>query len=406
MTLWSADPPPGPSVPGGPPAPIPLTVPVAQSSIATAGSDTSMVVVDLGSRVTRAGLVSTSFPDPNGPRICVPSVCRSPGGVPLGSSDAVEGTRYPIRRGCIEDTDGVEEILRNVLCGQVGWAGGETGDGYTKSQHGHSAYINSYANTSSGKSVLVVEPSMQSRSTRETLMEVMFERFGVAHYFSMDAAVASLYSIGKSSGIVVDVGYDKVDVTAVLEGVVHGSTGVRLGGFGGHAMTEMVGRRYGLEYAAAEEKKVGYQGVVEEGDGVTTTGSLLASLCGEEVLRWISEIGDACIQASMVSLVAGEREWRRALMEQVYVCGGGSLVAGFGAAVQRDVMSKYASGFKPGFLSTPEYMPVGHGVGCASWYGGHATAGVVMTPAVIQKQCVTKQLYEEYGSRALWRRIQ
>ena len=271
-------------------------------------------------------------------------------------------------------------ILKDVLYNGVGWG----------AEGAASAY-------QAQKSVLVVEPSMQSRSTREKLMQLVFEEFGVENYFSMDAAVASLYAIGKTSGIVVDVGYDKVDVTPVLEGVVHASCAVRYAGFGGHGMTEMIAKKHGLGYAEAEARKLGY--------GRKNEGGTLEELCGEEIAGRISDIGSACIHASMVSLVPGEREWRKALMDQVFVCGGGSLVAGFGPRVFADVMEKHSSGFKPGLLSVPEYMPGEIAIGCASWYGGHATAGVVMNPAVIQKHCVTRELYKEHGARALWRRL-
>lgn len=327
------------------------------------------VVLDLASRQTRAGMASTVFPDPNGPRICVESAV-------VNDLQAPSGGCRPIHRGCIEDMDGVEAILKDVLYNRVGWAAGGAGGGYQAQ-----------------RSVLLVEPSMQSRVTREKLMQLVFEEFRVENYFSMDAAVASLYAIGKTSGIVVDVGYDKVDVTPVLEGVVHASCAVRYGGFGGHGMTEMISRKHGLGYAEAEAKKM-----------ARSEACTLEELCGEEIAARISDIGSACIHASMVSLVPGEREWRKALMEQVFVCGGGSMVAGFGSRLYADVMEKHSSGFKPGFLSMPEYMPGELAVGCASWYGGHATAGVVMNPGVIQKQCVTKALYEEHGPRALWRR--
>ena len=337
------------------------------------------VVLDLGSRQTRAGLASAVFPEPNGPRICVETAVAED--TPAGGRH----TRRPIHRGCIEDMDGVEAVLKEVLYNQVGWAS-KISEKKTTTLHPAPSHQ---------RSVLLVEPSMQPRATREKLMQLLFEEFRVENYFSMDAAVASLYAIGKTSGIVVDVGYEKVDVTPVLEGVVHASCAVRHGGFGGHVMTEMIAQKHGLGYAEAEAKK-------RAGDD--SVGATLEAMCGEEIAGRISDIGSACIHASMVSLVPGEREWRKALMEQVFVCGGGARVAGFGARVLADVVQKHSSGFKPGILSVPEYMPGDLAIGCASWYGGHATAGVVMNPAVIQKQCVTRALYEEHGPRALWRR--
>lgn len=58
--------------------------------------------------------------------------------------------------------------------------------------------------------LLIAEPIMSSRDERELLAQLAFERFGVSSYFAADQAVLSLYSIGKVSGIVVDVGLEKI----------------------------------------------------------------------------------------------------------------------------------------------------------------------------------------------------
>jgi actin-related protein len=203
--------------------------------------------------------------------------------------------------------------------------------------------------------------------------------------------------------------------------VVHASSGARLAGFGGHAMTKMVAKKSGLGYDEAEAKKVGYSnplnGVAHGGGpGIGQAEAnqqqqqqqqqlSLEDMMGEEIASHISDISSACINASMVSLVAGEREWRKTLMEQIFVCGGGSRVPGFGSRVFEDLLEKHSSGFKPGLLSVPEYMPAEHALGCASWYGGHAIAGVVTNPAVVQKQCITRENYQEYGPKAIWKKM-
>jgi actin-related protein 7 len=345
-------------------------------------SDNSTVVIDVGSRVTRAGLGSTEFPDPHGPRICVESaVIRqsdASGALEVAEDDRLTHEQknrfysYPVNRGSIDDIDGLECVIREVLYTHAGWSRQDSAYG-------------------TPRGVVLVEPVMQSRSTREQLVQLMFETFNVSSYFATDAAVASLYSIGKTSGIVVDVGYDKVDVSPVLEGVVHASSAVRIPGFGGHAMTEMVKERYGLGYDQAEEKKLGGEQEVVE-------------FLGREITRSVAEIGNACLSASMVSLVAGEREWRKTLMEQMFVCGGGSRLSGFGGALFEDVLEKHRAGFKPGMLAVPDYMP-SECTSCASFYGGHLLAQVVMGPNVKEKQCLTRAMYEEHGPGALWRKF-
>ncbi len=57
--------------------------------------------------------------------------------------------------------------------------------------------------------LLMAEPLLTSRDERERLTHLMFEGFNVSSYFASDQAVLSLFSMGKLSGIVVDMGYDK-----------------------------------------------------------------------------------------------------------------------------------------------------------------------------------------------------
>lgn len=83
---------------------------------------------------------------------------------------------------------------------------------------------------------MMIEPAMTSREDRERLTQLMFEVFNVTSYFATDSAVASMYGIGKNSGIVVDLGYEKTDIIPVLEGMVQPSAACRLP-YGGHHLT-------------------------------------------------------------------------------------------------------------------------------------------------------------------------
>ena len=72
--------------------------------------------------------------------------------------------------------------------------------------------------------ILAVEKCMVSDASRETLAELLFEKFGgPALFFGKDAALAC-YSCGRTSGIVTDVGFSGTTVTTVLDGLVERST--------------------------------------------------------------------------------------------------------------------------------------------------------------------------------------
>ncbi len=54
--------------------------------------------------------------------------------------------------------------------------------------------------------LLLGDPILTSRPTREHMATLVFETFNVAGYYVSDQAVLSLYAIGKLNGTVVDVG--------------------------------------------------------------------------------------------------------------------------------------------------------------------------------------------------------
>ncbi|KAF2457838.1 hypothetical protein BDY21DRAFT_342929 [Lineolata rhizophorae] len=86
--------------------------------------------------------------------------------------------------------------------------------------------------------LLVAQPAWTSRE-REKLTQFFFEKFKTPAFGLLDSAVAALYAFGTMTATVVDVGFEKADVTAISDFLVHehGRT-VALPRCGGEAMTE------------------------------------------------------------------------------------------------------------------------------------------------------------------------
>ncbi|KAL2863966.1 putative chromatin remodeling complex subunit (Arp9) [Aspergillus lucknowensis] len=86
--------------------------------------------------------------------------------------------------------------------------------------------------------LLIAEPAWSLRD-REALTQFVFEKFKTPAFSLMDSALAVCYGYGVSTATVVDVGKDKVDVTAVTDFIVneHGR-GIALEGCGGDYMTD------------------------------------------------------------------------------------------------------------------------------------------------------------------------
>ncbi|EAW12234.1 putative chromatin remodeling complex subunit (Arp9) [Aspergillus clavatus NRRL 1] len=86
--------------------------------------------------------------------------------------------------------------------------------------------------------MLISEPVWSARD-REAITQFVFEKFKTPAFCLMDSALAICYGYGTSTATVIDVGKDKVDVTAVTDFMVneHGR-GVALEGCGGDYMTD------------------------------------------------------------------------------------------------------------------------------------------------------------------------
>jgi len=109
--------------------------------------------------------------------------------IPQALEHEEKGSLYyvnPIVQGEIKDFEGLEAVIRHVLYYQSGWTEGAE------------------------ENVVLVEPALTPRLDRERLTQILFEKFNVNSLFVTDTAVSSLYSVGRTGGIVVDIGYEKI----------------------------------------------------------------------------------------------------------------------------------------------------------------------------------------------------
>lgn len=87
--------------------------------------------------------------------------------------------------------------------------------------------------------LLVVSQPCWTERDKEMVTQYFFENHRVPAFCMMDAALAACYAYGIPSGLVVDVGFDKCDVSAVTEYQVNDSgRAVALEGCGGRSMTK------------------------------------------------------------------------------------------------------------------------------------------------------------------------
>lgn len=72
----------------------------------------------------------------------------------------------------------------------------------------------------SEKGVMMVEPIFMPFASREWLTQLMFETYGVRSYYAQSAPVLSLYSMGKTEGMAIEMGEGVTKICAVLQGRV------------------------------------------------------------------------------------------------------------------------------------------------------------------------------------------
>ncbi|KFY21785.1 hypothetical protein V493_07135 [Pseudogymnoascus sp. VKM F-4281 (FW-2241)] len=86
--------------------------------------------------------------------------------------------------------------------------------------------------------LLIAQPAWTAQDV-EALTQFFFEKFKTPAFCIMDSALAISYAYGIQNGTVIDVGFQKTDVTAIHDfSVQHVGRAISVGGTGGDAMTE------------------------------------------------------------------------------------------------------------------------------------------------------------------------
>ncbi|XP_037355609.1 actin-related protein T2 [Talpa occidentalis] len=165
--------------------------------------DSPAVIFDNGSGLCKAGLSGEI-----GPRHVISSVVGHPKFKmpPTGANqkkylvgeDALHRPealhlRYPIERGLITGWDDMETLWTHLFEWELGVK-------------------------ASDQPVLMTEPSLNPRETREKMAEVMFESFNVPAFYLSDQAVLALYASACVTGLVVDSGDGVTCTVPIFEG--------------------------------------------------------------------------------------------------------------------------------------------------------------------------------------------
>lgn len=161
------------------------------------------VVIDVGSGFCKAG-----FAGEDGPISLFPSIIGRPKNpqMMLGVKkqeyfigDAAQQMRgvltlqYPVENGVIKNWDDIEKI----------W---------------HHTYYNELRVRPEDQACLLTEAPRNPKSNRERMCEVMFEKFNVPGLYIAIQAIMALYSAGKTTGAVLDIGDGATHMVPIFDG--------------------------------------------------------------------------------------------------------------------------------------------------------------------------------------------
>ncbi len=169
-------------------------------------------------RVSRQAVKETTGDAGNGPTKSEDAGGRTNGDAEEGAveyeedTETDEGAVYPIKRGRVRNWSCFLALLTHIH--------------NTLSPPFHTPIL------------LITQPAWTSQD-KEMATQFCFEKFRTPAFCLMDAALAVCYAYGTPLATVIDVGYEKCDVTAVIEYLVHDvGRGAAIEGCGGEAMTQ------------------------------------------------------------------------------------------------------------------------------------------------------------------------
>ncbi|XP_066110776.1 actin-like protein 7B [Saccopteryx bilineata] len=266
--------------------------------------------------------------------------------------------------------------------------------------------------------ILVSDPPLSPRGNREKYAELMFETFGVPALHVASQSLLSLYSYGKTTGLVVESGHGVSHVVPISEGnVLPGLTGraeyaggaltnylLQLLNEAGHRFTDahlhivehikkmccysafLPEEELGLRL---EELRVEY----ELPDGELITIGHERFRCAEMLFQpGLVGSGQPGLQALTAACLGQCREagFREEMSGNVLLCGGCTMLDGFPERFQRE-LSALCPGDSPAVAAAAERKT-------SVWTGGSILASL----QAFQQFWVSKEEFQEWGGAAIY----
>ncbi|XP_003797068.1 actin-related protein T1-like [Otolemur garnettii] len=304
--------------------------------------------------------------------------------------------RYPIERGLITRWDDMEKLLKHLFEYCLGVKPCD-------------------------QPVLMTEPSLNPRETREKLAEMMFENFNVPALYLSNHAVAALYASACVTGIVVDSGHGVTSTVPIFQGCALP-----------HAVTKLnVAGRDIMEHLAEllSDKECTYSGILNK----TVVNDIKERMCyialepekelykkPKEVFREyrlpdgnVIHLGHPLYQAPEIlfapdqlgiqspglskmvtsSIMKCSTDIQKNLFGEIVLCGGTTLFPGLEERLMKELEQQASKG-------TPIKIMASQDRRFSAWIG----ASIMTSVSSFKQMWVTSEDFKEFGASVVQRR--